>query len=96
MGAGFVAWHASSIRSTARSRSAASSKDVGRVPPTFLIEEMVHRNALFAIQHAESMPHRRVIDEPEVTDLGDGVRAVDVVVREPRADPHAHGASRRR
>jgi hypothetical protein len=50
------------------------------VPPSFLIEEMLHRNALFCLRHAEEMPDV-VVEEPVVTDLGDGLKAVDVVFR---------------
>ena len=51
------------------------------MPPTFLIEEMLHRNALFTIRHAVAMPKRRASTSLEVTDLGDGLRAVDAVFR---------------
>ena len=62
------------------------TKDVGRVPPSFLLEEELHRNALFCIRHAEAMPEV-VIDNPELTDLGSGLIAVDVVVRNLREIP---------
>ncbi|MBL8862509.1 MAG: peptidase M14 [Planctomycetes bacterium] len=71
-------------------------KDTGRVPPSFMIEEMVARNALFALEHARNMP-AVVIDPPEVTDLGGGVKAVDVVFRNLRSIPTrtARAASKR-
>lgn len=86
MGAGFVAWHEVEHPLYGKVEVGGFAKDVGRVPPTFLIEEMVHRNALFAIRHAECLP-RVVIDEPVVSDLGDGLRAIDVVVRNPALIP---------
>ena len=61
-------------------------KDVGRVPPTFLIEEMLHRNAMFCLAHAEALP-LVVIEEPTVTDHGGLLRSVDVVFRNERAIP---------
>lgn len=61
-------------------------KDVGRVPPTFLIEEMAHRNALFCIEHAEAMPEVE-IESMEVSELDGGVRAVDVIFRNTRIIP---------
>ena len=61
-------------------------KDVGRVPPSFLIEEMVHRNALFCIKHAEHMPQVE-IDSIEVTKLGAGTLAVDVLFQNIRSIP---------
>jgi len=80
MGAGFVEWHPFTHPLYGQVEIGGFRKDVGRVPPTFLIEEMLHRNALFAIRHAEAMP-RVVLDAPVVTDLGGGLWAVDAVVR---------------
>lgn len=76
MGAGFVAWHALEHPFYGAIEVGGFKKDVGRVPPSFMVEEMIHRNALFAIHHAEAMPQVEVLDV-EVSDLGDGVRAVD-------------------
>ena len=59
MGAGFVDWHPYEHPLYGEIEIGGFRKDVGRVPPTFLIEEMVHRNALFAIRHAEAMPEVR-------------------------------------
>ena len=56
------------------------------MPPTFLIEEMLHRNALFTIRHAAAMP-RVAIASVEVTQVGGGVSAVDVVFRNERLIP---------
>jgi len=79
-GAGFVDWHEVEHPLYGTVEVGGFKKDVGRVPPTFLIEEMLHRNALFALRHAEAMPSV-VIEAPEVTDLGGGLWAVDVLVR---------------
>ena len=78
MGAGFVDWHPYDHPFYGEVELGGFKKDVGRVPPSFLIEEMVHRNALFCILHAEAMP-RVVIHEPALTDLGGGVFALDVI-----------------
>jgi hypothetical protein len=56
------------------------AKDVGRVPPSFLLEEELHRNALFCLRHAEALPWVE-IDEPTILELGDGWRAIDVRLR---------------
>jgi len=61
-------------------------KDVGRVPPTFLIEEMVHRNALFCIKHAEAMPEVEV-EQISIEPVSEGVFTVDAVFRNTRAIP---------
>jgi hypothetical protein len=80
MGAGFVDWHPFEHPMYGKIEIGGFRKDVGRVPPTFMIEEMVHRNALFCIKHARAMPLVS-IEEPTVTDLGDGIEAIDVVFR---------------
>ena len=80
MGAGFVDWHPVDHPLYGKIEIGGFRKDVGRVPPTFLIEEMLHRNALFCLRHAEAMP-RIEIDEPVVTDLGKGLKVIDVVFR---------------
>jgi len=80
MSAGFVPWHAFEHPLYGAIEIGGYRKDVGRVPPTFMIEEMLHRNALFCIEHARAMPLVS-IEEPVVTELGDGVKAVDVIVR---------------
>jgi len=56
------------------------------VPPSFLVEEMLHRNALFCVLHAEAMP-RVTIGEPVMTPLGNGATAIDVVFENERAIP---------
>jgi len=80
MGAGFVDWESYEHPLYGAIEIGGFKKDVGRVPPTFLIEEMLHRNAMFCIRHAEAMPEVE-IEEPEITDLGGGVVAVDVRFR---------------
>ncbi len=77
-GSGFVDWHPYDHPLYGEIEIGGFKKDVGRVPPSFLIEEMLHRNAMFSLRHARSMP-RVSIGEPELTDLGGGVTAVDLV-----------------
>jgi len=86
MGAGFVDWHPYDHPLYGPVEIGGFAKDVGRVPPSFLEEEMLHRNALFCVRHAEAMP-RVAIREPVVSDLGDGVKAVDVIVANERVIP---------
>ena len=52
----------------------------GRVAPSFMIEEMLHRNALFCLRHAEEIAEI-TIEEPQVTDLGGGLYRVVVDLR---------------
>jgi hypothetical protein len=86
LGAGYVDWHPFTHPFYGEIELGGFKKDVGRVPPSFLQEEMLHRNALFCLRHAEAMP-RIVIREPVVTDLGGGVKAIDVVVANERVMP---------
>jgi hypothetical protein len=85
-GAGFVPWHKVQHPLYGEIEVGGFKKDVGRVPPTFMIEEMLHRNALFALRHAEAMP-RVTINDAAVSDLGNGLRAIDVVFRDEHAIP---------
>jgi hypothetical protein len=93
MGAGFVDWHAVTHPLYGEVEVGGFRKDVGRVPPSFLEEEMLHRNALFCIRHAEAMP-RVALREPVVSDLGGGVKAVDVVVANERVIPTRSAVAR--
>ena len=86
MGEGFVEWHAVEHPLYGEIEVGGFTKDVGRVPPSFMIEEMLHRNALFCLRHAEEMPIVS-IDPPEITGLGGGLSAIDVVFRNQRLIP---------
>jgi hypothetical protein len=61
-------------------------KMTGRVPPPFMIQEMLHRNAAFCIFHASQMP-RLAADAPEVADAPGGARYVTVELRNERWIP---------
>lgn len=86
MGAGFRDWTPHDHPLYGPIEIGGFRKDVGRVPPTFLMEEMLHRNALFCLVHAEAMPEV-AIGEPTITGLGNGVKAIDVIVRNERPIP---------
>jgi hypothetical protein len=86
MSSGFVPWHPYDHPLYGKIEIGGWKKDVGRVPPTFMIEEMIHRNALFCLKHAREMP-AVAIEDTVVTDLGDGMKAIDVVFRNKRAIP---------
>ncbi|MCC7014191.1 MAG: peptidase M14 [Planctomycetes bacterium] len=85
-GAGFVDWHKLEHPLYGEVEVGGFKKDVGRVPPSFMVEEMVHRNALFAIRHAEAMPEVDFADV-EVSDLGQGLFAVDARIENRRLIP---------
>jgi hypothetical protein len=92
-GAGFVDWHPFDHPFYGKVEIGGFRKDYGRVPPTFMIEEMLHRNAMFNISHAKAMP-LVTINDATATALGDGLLAVDVVFRNLHAIPTrtAHAA----
>jgi hypothetical protein len=89
-GAGYVDWHGFEHPLYGKVELGGFRKDVGRVPPTFMIEEMIHRNALFCLKHARQMPLVK-IEDAITTDLGDGVRSIDVVFKNDRLIPTRTG-----
>jgi hypothetical protein len=90
LGAGFVNWHPFDHPFYGKIEIGGWRKDVGRVPPSFLVEEMLHRNALFCLKHAKAMP-KVSIEEVKVTDIGDGVKAVDAIFRNQHVIPTRSG-----
>lgn len=86
MGAGFVDWHPFDHPEYGEIEIGGFRKDVGRVPPSFLIEEMLHRNAMFCILHAEAMPGVRFVDAKQ-SELPGGLIALDVKIENPYLIP---------
>jgi len=84
LGAGFVDWHEYEHPLYGTIEIGGFRKDVGRVPPSFLIEEMLHRNALFCIDHAGAMPEVELL-RTEVTELEGGLYALDITLGNPKA-----------
>jgi hypothetical protein len=62
-------------------------KQSQRVPPSFLLEELCHRNAAFVIYHADQMPRLEWEGEPAVEPVGDGGLMVTVAIRNTRLIP---------
>jgi hypothetical protein len=76
-GAGFTPWRPFQHPLYGPIEVGGFQKDVGRVPPSFLLEEEHHRNALFCLRHAEELPEvelRLISAEP----LAPGLYALDV------------------
>ncbi|GJM22121.1 MAG: peptidase M14 [Planctomycetota bacterium] len=61
-------------------------KMTGRTPPTFMIEEMLHRNAAFCIFHAEQMPKLELV-ELQVNDGPAGTHVITAEIRNTRWIP---------
>ena len=85
-GAGFVDWHEVEHPDHGTVEVGGFRKDVGRVPPSFLLEEELHRNALFCILHAEAMP-RVEVRRHAVSELPGGLVALDVTFANTRRIP---------
>ena len=61
-------------------------KQSQRVPPTFMMEEMAHRNAAFVLYHADQMPHIE-FDEIKVEPLADNLSTLTATVRNTKSIP---------
>ena len=69
-------------------------KESQRVPPTFMIEELCHRNAAFVIYHADQMP-RLEFGDVEVKPLGAETSRRHGDGQEHPGDPQRRPAGRR-
>jgi hypothetical protein len=56
MNDGAVAWHEVEHPTYGIIEIGGMKKEVGRVPPSFMLEEECHRNAMFTLYHAEMTP----------------------------------------
>ncbi len=70
-------------------------KQHGRIPPSFLLEELCHRNAAFCLYHADQMP-RIVWDEVKADPLGDGLFAVTASLKNAKTIPSISAQAARR
>ncbi len=63
-----------------------------RVPPTFMLEEICHRNTAFTLYHADQMPLLTFADA-RATSIGENLWQVDVEIRNDRLIPTVSGRS---
>ena len=73
----YVDWHAFDHPTYGAIELGGFKHQHGRVAPSFMIEEMLHRNALFCARHAEEIAEIS-ISEPKTEALGDGLFRVTV------------------
>lgn len=73
----YVDWHAFEHPQYGAIEIGGFKRQHGRVAPSFMIEEMIHRNALFCARHAEEIADVR-LEAPVITALGDGLYRVTV------------------
>jgi hypothetical protein len=77
LSARFVPWKPFDHPQLGRIELGGWRRNTGRVPPPFLTEEMLHRNAMFVVWHASQMPKVHA-DAPRITAIDGGLRAIDV------------------
>ncbi len=82
----FVDWHPVQHPLYGEVEVGGFRKMTRRVPPAFMIEEMLHRNAAFCIYHASQLP-RLSIAAPEVTPGPDGTQVITVEISNDRWIP---------
>jgi hypothetical protein len=95
LGDKFVEWHPFKHPLYGDIEIGGWKKDYGRVPPTFMLEELCHRNMAFTLYHAGEMP-KLEWDPPEVTEAGPGLWRVRVEVRNLKAIPTRSAIARQK
>jgi hypothetical protein len=85
-GASFVPWHKVPHPLYGEVELGGFRKMTGRVPPSFMIEEMLHRNALFCVYQAELLPQVEV-EETVVDKTRPGLYTVSVTLKNKRRMP---------
>jgi len=86
LGDGFVPWKPYTHPTYGPIEIGGSKKEWGRTPPSFLLEEELHRNMAFTLYHASTLPLLR-ISEVNVTPLGGNLFKVWVTVENQRMMP---------
>ncbi|MBP7053886.1 MAG: peptidase M14 [Phycisphaerae bacterium] len=93
LGDGVVAWRPYDHPTYGRIEIGGLKKEWGRLPPSFLLEEELHRNMAFAVYHAGMMPRLRIADVA-VEPLGNRLCKVWVTVENSRPMPTRTGQDR--
>ena len=86
MGDGFVPWQQYNHPTYGTIEIGGEKKEWGRVPPSFLLEEELHRNMAFTLYHADMMPLLE-IREVKIETLGDGLFKIWVTIENQRLIP---------
>ncbi|MDA0668264.1 MAG: M14 family metallopeptidase [Planctomycetota bacterium] len=73
----YVDWHSFDHPEHGEIEIGGFKRQHGRVAPSFMIEEMIHRNALFCARHAEEIADVSM-EAPVVEDLGNGLYRITV------------------
>jgi len=86
LGDGFVPWQEYDHPTYGKIEIGGFKKEWGRTPPSFLLEEELHRNMAFALYHASMMPLLR-IHNIQIETLADGLFKIWVTVENQRLIP---------
>lgn len=86
MGDGFVPWQQYEHPTYGTIEIGGRKKEWGRVPPSFLLEEELHRNMAFTLYHADMMPLLQ-ISEVKVEVLGESLFKIWVTIENKRLIP---------
>jgi hypothetical protein len=86
LGDGFVPWKPYNHPTYGAIEIGGSKKEWGRTPPSFLLEEELHRNMAFTLYHAGTLPLLRISDLTK-TPLGGNLFKVWVTVENQRLMP---------
>jgi hypothetical protein len=86
MGDGFVPWKEYDHPTYGTIEIGGRKKEWGRVPPSFLLEEELHRNMAFTLYHADMMPLLE-IREVKVEALGENLYKIWVTIENNRLIP---------
>jgi hypothetical protein len=79
MGDGFVPWQQYEHPTYGTIEIGGEKKEWGRIPPSFLLEEELHRNMAFTLYHADMMPLLE-IGEVKVDVLGESLFRIWVTI----------------
>jgi hypothetical protein len=90
MGDGFVPWQEYEHPTYGKIEIGGQKKEWGRMPPSFLLEEELHRNMAFTLYHADMMPLLE-ISEVKVEPLGEGLFKIWVTIDNKRLIPTRTG-----
>jgi hypothetical protein len=99
LGDGFIPWHPYDHPTYGKIEIGGYRKEWGRMPPSFMLEEELHRNMAFALYHANNMPLLGISDV-QIETLGDRLFKICVAIQNHRLIPTrtahdlAHGISR--
>ncbi len=85
-GAHFVPWKEYDHPTYGKIEIGGPTKDTGRIPPAFLIREMLHRNAAFVLYHMSELPEIEV-ESTKVEPAGGGLFYVTISFHNERLIP---------